>query len=389
MAPGMATTDTTEQLTASIDEHLDRLLAFEPGTVPVISLYLNTQSDDRGRDNWSQFIRKELVARAKTWPSGTPERQSFDADVERIQKWLDEDLQASANGVAVFACSGADLFETIQLNAPIEDHRLYVYNQPHLYHLTRLDDEYPRYAALLTDANSARIFVFGLGETLDTEQVKGKKVQRVKVGGWSQARYQRRVENAHQSHAKEIVDTLERIVREEKIKQIVLAGDVQILSVLQNEIPKHLAEKIVDSMKLDLKSSDQEVFQATLERMREEDARTDAEKVERLLREYRARGLACVGPQETLEALANGQVDELLISAQMEVTHAEEEPVDAILAPEVPDSGGGTESDEPRCVLMADLLVTKAKQTDARVSFIQDGSLLESVDGVGAFLRWR
>jgi peptide subunit release factor 1 (eRF1) len=264
-----------------------------------------------------------------------------------------------------------------------------VYNQPHLYHLSRLDDEYPRYAALLTDANSARIFVFGLGETLDTEQVKGKKVQRVKVGGWSQARYQRRVENAHQSHAKEIVDALERIVREEKIKQIVLAGDVQILSVLQNEIPKHLAEKIVDSMKLDLKSSDQEVFQATLERMREEDAKTDAEKVERLMREYRARGLACVGSQETLEALANGQVDELLISAQMEVTHAEEEPVDAILAPEVPDSGGGTESDEPRSVLMADLLVTKAKQTDARVSFIQDGSLLESVDGVGAFLRWR
>jgi predicted RNase H-like nuclease (RuvC/YqgF family) len=55
---------------------------------------------------------------------------------------------------------------------------------------------------LVTDANHARIFVFGLGETLETEQVKGKKVQRVKVGGWSQARYQRRVENAHASHAK-------------------------------------------------------------------------------------------------------------------------------------------------------------------------------------------
>ena len=80
------------------------------------------------------------------------------------------------------------------MNAPLEDNYLYVYNQPHLYHLTRLDDAYPRYAALLTDANTARIFVFGLGETLETEEVKGKKVQRVKVGGWSQARYQRRVE---------------------------------------------------------------------------------------------------------------------------------------------------------------------------------------------------
>ena len=54
--------------------------------------------------------------------------------------------------------------------------------------------------------------MFGLGETLETEQVKGKKVQRVKVGGWSQARYQRRVENAHANHAKEAIETLDRIV---------------------------------------------------------------------------------------------------------------------------------------------------------------------------------
>ena len=383
-------TDTAEQtLTTSIDDHLDRLLAFEPGTLPVISLYLNTQSDDRGRDNYSQFVRKELTTRAKTWPASSPERQSFDADGDRINTYLENELKPSANGVAIFACSGAELFEAVQLNAPVDDHRLYVYNQPHLYHLARLDDEYPRYAALLTDANSARIFVFGLGETLESEQVKGKKVQRVKVGGWSQARYQRRVENAHQNHAKEVVNTLDRIVRDDNIKHVVLAGDPQIMTVLQAEMPKHLTDKVVDVVKLDLKSSDAEVFQATLERMREEDAKTDSEKVERLLRAYRGRGLAVVGHQETLEALANGQVDELLLSASLEQSHADEQPIEAILAPEIPDSTGGTESEEPRNVLMADLLVTKAKQTDARVTFIQDGALLEEIGGVGAFLRWR
>jgi peptide subunit release factor 1 (eRF1) len=275
------------------------------------------------------------------------------------------------------------------MNAPLDDNYLYVYNQPHLYHLTRLDDEFPRYAALVTDANRARIYVFGLGETLETEQVKGKKVQRVKVGGWSQARYQRRVENAHASHAKESIEALERIVKQENVKHVILAGDPQMAPVLQQQLPKHLADKVVDVLKLDLKASDHEVFQATLERMREEDAKTDAEKVGRLMREYRARGLAVAGPEDTLEALANGQVDELLISASLELTHGDEEPIEAILAPEVPDSTGGTESDEPRQVLIADLLVTKAKQTDATVSFIQDPELLKEVDGVGAFLRWR
>ena len=386
----MAQTITEQpQLATSIEDHLDRLLAFEATTLPVISLYLNTQADKHGRDQFEQFIRRELMGRARTYAAGSPERESFDMDVEKIQEYLKSELKPSANGVAIFACSGVGLFEPIQLNAPVEENRLYVYTQPHLYHLARLDDEYPRYAALVSDANFARIFVFGLGETIDIEQVTGKKMHRVKVGGWSQARYQRRVQNAHQSHAKEVIDTLGRIVRSEGIKHVMMAGDPQITPVLRDHMPKELADKIVDVLKLDLKARDQEVFQATLERMREEDAKTDVQKVERLFREYRARGLAVVGPQDTLEALANGQVDELLLSTALEQSHTEEQHVEAILAPEAPDSAGSTESDEPRPVLLPDLLVTKAKQTDAQVTFIQDATLLSDVDGVGAFLRWR
>jgi peptide subunit release factor 1 (eRF1) len=121
--------------------------------------------------------------------------------------------------------------------------------------------------------------------------------------------------------------------------------------------------------------------------MKEEDAKSDVEKVERLVREYRARGLACVGHEDTLEALANGQVDELLLSSALD--HTEEQEVEAILAPEIPDSSGDVNSDEPRQVLLADLLVTKARQIDAEVTFIEDASLLEQFEGVAAFLRWR
>ena len=53
------------------------------------------------------------------------------------------------------------------------------------------------------------------------------------------------------------------------------------------------------------------------------------------------------------------------------------------------DSEGGTKSEEPRQASVPDLLVTKAKQTGATVTFIEDGSLLEPIGGVGAFLRWR
>src|SRR5688572_29032884 len=98
---------TEEQITTSIDEHLEKLIAFEATTLPVISLYLNSQSDDRGRTNFDGFIRRELISRAKTFPSGSPERQSFDTDVAKIQDFLAKKLEPSANGIAIFACSGA------------------------------------------------------------------------------------------------------------------------------------------------------------------------------------------------------------------------------------------------------------------------------------------
>jgi hypothetical protein len=37
-------------------EQIDTLAAFAPTTPPVISLYLNTQSDDHGRDHFASFI---------------------------------------------------------------------------------------------------------------------------------------------------------------------------------------------------------------------------------------------------------------------------------------------------------------------------------------------
>jgi peptide subunit release factor 1 (eRF1) len=373
-----------------MEEPLARLVAFEPTTLPVVSVYLNTQPDQHGRTSEAApYLHREFKALARTWAPGSPERHSFDRDVERIVSYAADQIDPAANGVAIFACWGAEqFFEAIQLTSPVSDNHVYACPQPHLYHLARLDEQYPRYAAVLTDTNTARIFVFGLDHVISAEDVRGKKVHRVKVGGWSQARYQRRVGNAHQEHAKEVMERLAQIVREDKVSHIILAGDQVVIPLLQEHLPREMAS-MVEVMKLDIHASEQDVLTATLAKLLEQEARTAAEKVDRLMQQYRARGLAVVGLEETLEALANGQVDELIVSGALEESHPLPEEVRAILAPELPDSGGGTTSEEPRQASLPDLLVTKAKQSGATVTFIEDAGLLESVGGVGAFLRWR
>jgi peptide subunit release factor 1 (eRF1) len=375
---------------SAVEQLLVKLADFEPTGLPVLSIYLNLQSDQHGRTPDVQpYLDREFKALARTWPAGTPERESFDRDEERIRAFVAGDLENAANGLAIFACSGKNFFETIQLAAPVREHRIYVYNQPHLYQLALIDDENPRYAAVFTDANRARIFVFGLGKKLDDDQVKNKTMHRVKVGGWSQARYQRRVENAQAQHAKEVAEHLVEIVREDRISQIVIAGDSETVPVLMEHLPQEIRKMVVEGPKIANHASEQEIFSATIDTINEESARTETEKVNRLLEAYRARGLAVVGPEATLEALANGQVDELLLSKLLERTNEEPVLIDPVIAPEIPDASGGTESDQPREASLPDLLVTKATQTSAAITFIEDSTLLESVGGVGAILRWR
>ena len=111
-----------------------------------------------------------------------------------------------------------------------------------------------------------------------------------------------------------------------------------------------------------------QIFRRSLEAMRERDAQDDAERVRRALDAYRAGGLGVVGVDATLRALANGQVHELIITA---------------------DPSGLRAANGRRAPEVADELVARARQTDARVTFIDDAALLAEAGGVGGLLRFR
>ena len=370
-----------------LQEKFDRLVSFPPTTFPVLSLYLNAEPDQHGKDDVERFLRRELPARGRTFEPRSADRESYDRDVERIQTWVGENLRASANGVAIFACAGADdFFEAVQLQAPVREHRLYVYNQPQLYELARLTDAYPRYAAVVLDSQLARIFVFALGGTVGHAEIEGETRNRHQAGGWSQARFQRHVDNQRQQHAKDIVAALDKIVREEDIDQIVLAGDEVMVPTFSEELPQHLKEKVIEDVpRLDISAPEHEVFKATLEAMTSEDRREDADRVRRAIEGYRAGGLGVAGIGPTLVALIRGQVNELLISEEFESKHQEPVPRNSPLLPpelvaELPE--------EVETVDLADELVTRARSTGATVSFIENPTWLAEVDGVAGLLRF-
>jgi peptide chain release factor subunit 1 len=363
--------------TDGLSTQLDRLADADTGPYPVVSLYLNLQPGQTGRDNFEPFLRNEFDNRLRTYPAGGPERESLEQDATRIRDYV-AGVPAMVNGLAVFACSAADLFETIELAAPIDQHRLYISDEPHLYPLARLIDEYPRFAVLLADTQSARIFVIAANDVQQTEEVQGIKTRRHKAGGWSQTRFQRHIDNYREQHAKEVVETLGRIVTAESIDSIIIAGDEVIVPLLKAQLSKELTQKIVDIVKLDIRSPLKAILDTGMASMRAKDVETDRERVDALISAYRAGGLAVVGAESVRTALELGQVEELVITADPTI-------IDSAGATVPPPSGTERTPEE----MVADELIVKARSTAARLRFIEDPALLAPYGGVGAFLRFK
>jgi peptide chain release factor subunit 1 len=393
-----------------LTETLDRLAAFEPVPFPVLSLYLDTRPGSTGRDNFEPWLRKALRNAQATYRSSSPEHESLKADLERVRSYVEREIRPSSNGVAVFACAGADgFFEAVQLEAPLEGNRLFLGDRPHLYPLARLEDQHPRYAVVVADTNFARILVVALGQVQRQENVEGVKTKHVKVGGWSQARYQRHVGEFQQQHVKEVAEVLDRIVREDGIERIVIGGDEVLLPLVRDELPPHLQERVVDVLHLDIGAPERDVIAASMDALRHHDAETDAQVVDKLFEAVRGSGLGALGGEDVKAALQLGQVDELVITARPDtltnVNHlvpdragsapAHTGEVQAGLeAVEQAAAAAGQKNESPEQAApaeeqVADELVTLARQTGARVRFIEDPALLAEVGGVGALLRFR
>ena len=371
------------------DKLLEHLLNFEPTAAPVISLYLDARADQHGQTNFLPFVRKQLTERSKTYENQSEERLSFEEDFVRIVRYLEGEVPPSIQGLAIFACSAEnDWFQVGQFDAPFERNRVFVSDRPHLYPLARLIDQYRRYAVVLADTNRAQIFVFASGRAVNRQEVENVKTKHAKVGGWSQARYQRHEQNYHLQHAKEVVENLEQIVRDEGIEQIVLAGDeATVIPLLREQMSKEVAERVIEALSLGIDTPEHELLEESLTAFRRHDSFTDMEKVEQLLSEYRGDNLGVAGVPETLAALSNGQVEEMLIAASPESIQYDEAEVEKVLKL-YPADVVLPESLDQRTV--ADELVRRANVlSSAKVTFIEDSTRLERMGGVGGLLRYR
>lgn len=385
-----------------LNDLMQQLIQVEPSGFPFLSIYLNAEPNEQGRDAFGAWLKKEMTEQGKEYEEESAEAQSFNADVERVTNFLENDVEPSANGIAIFACFGADeFFETAQIEVPFPNNRFFAFDRPHIFPLARAIDQNPKYAVLWADTNKADIYIFGgqnhINAEIETsakvEEIQNEVTQGTKVGGWSQARYQRHIANFHLQHAKETVDELDKLVRESHIEHLILCGDERaIMPILRPQLPKELEDKVIETLNLTQYDSEEKIRQATLEVMQNQNRAGDEAAVERMFGAAKAAaGLGTIGVEDTLAALSNGQVEELLIASNFGAIEYSQKKVKRVLRDYAPGDDNSTSDDlptvrEPRQI--ADELLVRAMNSAAKIKFIEDESLLKEAHGVGAVLRY-
>jgi hypothetical protein len=281
-------------------------------------------------------------------------------DVEALGAHV-ESLLPGATGAAIFARAGGELIQSLVTAAPVTND-VSVGSRARLLPLARLADGDNALVGL-ADSNTLRIFALRSGTLVELGILDDEpdEYTLTEAGGWSQARFQRHVEEHREAFADIAAEALHALAARENATVLVLAGDEVAIPLLRDALPRPLADMLRGTVRCELRATADEVTAVCLpelERIRAEDAHDAAD---RLIGAAEADGMGIVGAEETRRALELGQVQELVL-----------------------DSGPDAELlDET-----AEDLVHLAAATDARIRFAEHAGLRQR-EGVGGVLRFR
>ena len=303
--------------TISLDG-LRELAAFRAENGCAISLYLDldphrvpTAGDTATR------VHSLLDLAAKSHGATRPDlahevRSGLRADFERLEQFFDGEFdRGGAQGLAVFAAGLDNVWSVLTLPASVPD-------------TARVADDFllAPLVPLLGRGNGALVAVVGReqGRVLAlrqgrlepiadrTEDVPGRHDQ----GGWSQARFQRHIENLAQEHYRSVAEELAARFRSLDRPRIVVVCGEETRPEFAETLPAEVADAVIGWTTADAHASDSDLHTGSAPSLEQWRAARESEAIERWREETGKGARGASGWAQTLEAASDGRVELLL-----------------------------------------------------------------------------
>jgi len=298
---------------------LRQLADLAPGHGRVLSVYLNLDpaefATSPARASAVSSLMNDAHRRVEEIDDlPHDDRMALRADVDAVREVLQQPgiADEGTRAVAVFACGPAGLLETVRLKRTVES-RVVVDASPHVEPLVQAAAG-GQWCVLLANRRIARIFT-GTPEQLDeTDRIEDNVHSQHRQGGWSQARYQRSVEEGVRDHLAHTAALVFDLFKREGFEHLLIGAPDETVGDLERSLHPYVRERLAGHVRLDVENSSPDAVRAEAANGIEAHER-DRERalLDRLEQGLGAGGRAAAGADDVLGALAEGRVETLLL----------------------------------------------------------------------------
>jgi peptide chain release factor subunit 1 len=289
------------------DNDLRELLEYK-STVPVLSLYLNTNPAEGNADAYRLHLRKLLK------DINLPE------DTGAVERFFNHQYDWSGRAVAVFSCSAENFFRAYPLAIPVRN-LVQISDRPSVKPMADLLDIYGGYGVALVDKQGARLFYFHLGELREQEGVLGELVKHTKKGGASSVAGRRGgiagrtnyMEEKIERNLKESAEFAAHFFEENHVRRVLIGGTDENVASFRSLLPKSWQSLVMGTFPMSMTASHAEVLVKALQIGIEAEHQHEHRIVENIITMAAKGGTAAVGAEDVFDAINHNRVKLLVV----------------------------------------------------------------------------
>jgi peptide chain release factor subunit 1 len=300
-------------------DRLRELAVLKPDGARVLSVFLNLDPTEFAEPPKRASEISSVLDEARRQVRAAEEngldhdaKKTLRQDVERVEEFLESFSPKGAHGLAVYACENADLFEVIRLPRPVPS-RAVVDDSPFIEPLAELAGV-RSWLVVLVNRQIGRM-LRGDGQSLEELDVIVDDVHgQHKQGGWSQARYQRSVDEDVQDHLRNVAQAVFVHFKRSPFDHLLLGGPSETLSDFESKLHAYLTERIAGRVDVDVENTTpDDVRQAVAAKIAEFERGREREALDQLREGVARGGRGAAGLEGVLAALNERRVATVLI----------------------------------------------------------------------------
>lgn len=365
-----------------------REIASMEGKGYFVSLYLNVDPMFNKKGDYMVHFKNMMKNTIETLDKAV--YKAVKDDLGKIGSYVLSNKRMFRKGLALLSSEGNAFWKEYNINVPVKN-ELIVDKTPHTKPLMDILDNYQRYAVLLVDKESARIFTVHLGEIVEygeihTPDIPGKH----KKGGWfalSQNHYERHIDYHIGMHLKDVVEKVDSFLSGEYIGRLIIGGSDEAVSMVKGMLHKTVLDKVIGTAKAEMFAKSDEVLRRVDPIVSAYEKKKEEETVESLIAKGLKNENAVLGLDNVVNALQEQRVMKLVFAKDYKASGYNCSSCNYLSVQKI-DSCPFCNSRMEAVDYMVDLAGQKAIQQSALIEVVSESKKLLDAGGIGAFLRF-